>query len=162
VPVERRNFLLGAAATLAAVPARPDTSIPEQSAALGAAGKDFPKVCGNLGNHNHSPLKKITAHNLDRLGGAWHLNLEGGSTAAPQQSTCVAENGILYVQTTQQNVFAVDGRTGALKWKTNLGMFVCLVPRFVFHFSAPVRPSTAKTFCWVVWKIGRASCRERV
>ncbi|MEU7745259.1 PQQ-binding-like beta-propeller repeat protein [Nonomuraea sp. NPDC049158] len=126
MPVERRNFLIGAAATLAAVPARPDAAVPEQdvpeqSAALGAAGKDFPKVCGNLGNHNHSPLKKITARNLDRLGGAWHLNLEGGSTAAPQQSTCVAENGILYVQTTQQNVFAVDGRTGALKWKTNLG-----------------------------------------
>ncbi|MET7329686.1 PQQ-binding-like beta-propeller repeat protein [Nonomuraea sp. NPDC005650] len=122
--MERRNFLIGAAAALstAATTAEPAlASTEKQPAALGVTGKDFPKVCGNLGNHNHSPLKQITAGNLGRLGGAWHVNLEGGSTAAHQQSTCVVENGVLYVQTTQQNVFAVDGRTGAIRWKTNLG-----------------------------------------
>ncbi len=29
-------------------------------------------------------------------------------------------------------------------------MLVLLAPRLVFHLIAPVRPSTAKTFCWVV------------
>src|SRR3954447_7215596 len=30
-------------------------------------------------------------------------------------------------------------------------MLVVFVPRLVFHLIAPVRPSTAKTFCWVLW-----------
>ncbi|MFD1537088.1 outer membrane protein assembly factor BamB family protein [Nonomuraea guangzhouensis] len=159
--MERRNFLLGAAAALA-VPARTDAPAPvpeQQSPALGSTGTDFPKVCGNLGNHNHSPLKKITARNLDRLGAAWHVNLEGGSTAAPQQSTCVVENGILYVQTTQQNVFAVDGRTGALKWKTNLGTKqtnmrgVALGEGLVFSTSgANIVYALAKESGQVVWQ----------
>lgn len=29
-------------------------------------------------------------------------------------------------------------------------MLVVSVPTFVFQRTAPVRPSTAKTFCWVV------------
>ena len=33
----------------------------------------------------------------------------------------VAQDGVLYVQTTQQNVFAVNGRTGAIIWKTSVG-----------------------------------------
>ncbi|MEV0830303.1 PQQ-binding-like beta-propeller repeat protein [Nonomuraea rubra] len=123
--MERRNFLLGAAATLTATAATAEPAqarpLERQPASLGVTGRDFPKVCGNLGNHNYSPLKQITARTVRRLGGAWHVNLEGGSTSAAQQSTCVVENGVLYVQTTQQNVFAVDGRTGAIKWKTNLG-----------------------------------------
>ncbi|UBU09405.1 outer membrane protein assembly factor BamB family protein [Nonomuraea gerenzanensis] len=125
--MERRNFLLGAAATLtaSATITEPAQAQPQplerQPASLGVTGKDFPKVCGNLANTNYSPLHQINARTVRRLGGAWHVNLEGGSTSAAQQSTCVVQNGVLYVQTTQQNVFAVDGRTGAVKWKTNLG-----------------------------------------
>ncbi|MEV0387929.1 hypothetical protein [Nonomuraea sp. NPDC050643] len=55
----RRHFLLGAAATLtatatatAAEPAQALTPpLERQPASLGVTGKDFPKVCGNLGNH---------------------------------------------------------------------------------------------------------------
>ncbi|NBE96286.1 outer membrane protein assembly factor BamB family protein [Nonomuraea sp. K271] len=129
--MERRNFLLGAAATLTAPatitgaiiePAQAATvPLERQPVSLGVTGRDFPKVCGNLGNHNYSPLKQITARTLRRLGGAWHVNLEGGSTSSAQQSTCVVEHGVLYVQTTQQNVFAVDGKTGKIKWRMNLG-----------------------------------------
>ncbi|GLW31038.1 PQQ-binding-like beta-propeller repeat protein [Actinoplanes regularis] len=123
--MERRKFLAGATAGAVGlgVPALTDdaTVVPRQSPAFGRPGKDFPKVCGDLGNTNHSNLSRITRRNVGRLGGAWHVNLEGGSTAQHQQSTPVVRDGVLYVQTTQQNVFAVDGRNGAIKWKTSVG-----------------------------------------
>ncbi|MFD0533357.1 PQQ-binding-like beta-propeller repeat protein [Actinomadura luteofluorescens] len=136
--MERRNFLTGAAAavggTMAFAPLRaPEAQaqtagsrlalpVPRQLAAFGPTGRDFPKVCGNLANQNHSTLRGIDRGNVRRLGGAWHVNLEGGSTSGrSQQSTIVAQDGVLYVQTAQQNVFAVDGRTGEVKWRTGVG-----------------------------------------
>lgn len=58
---------------------------------------------------------------MKQLGGAWHINLEGGDTGRAQQCAVVAQDGVLYVATTQQNIFAVNGRTGAVKWKTSVG-----------------------------------------
>lgn len=123
--MERRKFLAGttAGAVGLGVSGLPETftAVPKQPLAFGRPGKNFPKVCGDLGNTNHSDLSRITRRTISRLGGTWHVNLEGGSTAQHQQSTPVVQDGVLYVQTTQQNVFAVDGRTGAIKWKTNVG-----------------------------------------
>ncbi|MEU5322013.1 PQQ-binding-like beta-propeller repeat protein [Streptomyces sp. NPDC021056] len=137
--MERRTFLLTAAAGSAAT-VSPLTSpaeaapnavsttpsglalpVPPQSAALGTTGANWPKAGGDYGNQNHSTLRDITPQNIKRLGGAWHINLEGGSTSAYQQCTIVVQGGVLYVETTQQNVFAVNGRTGEVIWKTNLG-----------------------------------------
>ncbi|ROO87174.1 alcohol dehydrogenase (cytochrome c) [Actinocorallia herbida] len=129
-PLGRRAFLTGAATaggalalTTPAAPAQAEggPSVPKQPPGLGRTGRDYPTVGGDLGNQNHSGLRQITRQNAKRLGGAWHVNLEGGDASAAQQSTIVTKDGVLYVQTTQQNVFAVDGRTGAVKWKTNVG-----------------------------------------
>lgn len=132
--MERRSFLLtaaaGSAATVSALTSTAEASsdspglalpVPPQSAALGTTGANWPKVGGNYGNQNHSTLRGITPKNVRKLGGAWHVNLEGGSTSAYQQCTIVVQDGVLYVETTQQNVFAVNGRTGEVIWKTNLG-----------------------------------------
>lgn len=134
--MDRRQFLTRAAvATTGAVVTDPVTAARAQAAAqpglalpvplqptrLAAAGKDFPKVGGDLGNKNYSELRQITRSNVRRLAGAWHARLEGGSTAFYQESTVVAQDGVLYVQTTQQNVAAVDGRTGAVIWKAGVG-----------------------------------------
>ncbi len=136
--MDRRQFLTRAAATTAgatvltagaamtadAAPASGaglELPVPTPPAALRPAGRDFPKVVGDLGNKNYSSLSQINRHNAHRLGGAWHTQLEGGSTAQYQECTVVAQDGVLYVQTTQQNVFAVDGKTGAIMWKTAVG-----------------------------------------
>ncbi|MFT4085476.1 MAG: PQQ-binding-like beta-propeller repeat protein [Nocardioides sp.] len=134
--MQRRHFLAGAGAaagsallttTVGESPARAESPVsrpvpaPRQPTSFGRVGADFVKVGGNYGNQNYSPLRQINRRTVSRLGGAWHTNLEGGDTSQAQQSTVVAENGVLYVQTSQQNVFAVDGRTGAVKWKTNVG-----------------------------------------
>ena len=87
---------------------------------------DFPKVGGNYGNQNYSALAKINRANVSQLGAAWHDNLESGSTDQYQQATVVAAGGVLYVETSQGNVFAVDGRTGAVKWKYQSGAGVQL------------------------------------
>jgi hypothetical protein len=128
--MDRRNFLAGAAlaAGSASVTAqtvrsreRAGGSRAPQPASFGQAGRDFPKVGGNLANTNYSSLRRIHRDNVRSLGGAWHINLEGGDTSQGQQSTIVAQEGVLYVQTSQQNVFAIDGRTGAVRWKVNVG-----------------------------------------
>ncbi|GGF49880.1 hypothetical protein GCM10011519_24840 [Marmoricola endophyticus] len=130
--MQRRTFIAGSSTALGGALA---TSLldqaPAQAASLlapaaqpsgfGPVGPDFPKVCGDYANQNHSPLTQITRGNVRRLGGAWHQTLEPDSTGRSQQSTVVAEAGVLYVQSAQQNVFAVDGRTGRIRWKTNVG-----------------------------------------
>jgi PQQ-dependent dehydrogenase (methanol/ethanol family) len=84
--------------------------------ALTPGGKDFPKVGGNLGNQNYTALRGIHRGNLRRLGAAWVNRIEGGLATGSNQSTPVAVDGVLYLESAQGNVFAVDGATGATKW----------------------------------------------
>ncbi|MFJ8827027.1 PQQ-binding-like beta-propeller repeat protein [Streptomyces sp. NPDC102467] len=131
--MDRRSFLTTTAASTAgtvallnsgtahADSASDSLARPVPAQAHAATGKDFPKAGGNLGNQNYSSLKRIDTGNVRKLGGAWHMNLENGSTTTHQQCAVIAQNGVLYLATTQQNVFAVDGRTGAVKWKTKVG-----------------------------------------
>jgi len=81
-----------------------------------APAADFPKVGGNLGNQNYSSLQQINAANIAELGAAWRTNLESGATDQFQQSTAVVVDGVLYVETSQGNVHAVQGDTGVIKW----------------------------------------------
>lgn len=85
---------------------------------------DFPKVGGNFGNQNYSSLAKITTKNIANLGGAWHDHLEADSTENSQESSVVALDGILYVETTQGHVYAVDGKTGKVVWRYDSGLGV--------------------------------------
>lgn len=146
--MDRRQFLTKAAATTAGATAgatvlatgaaeraaaSPDSAaaagtasglavpVPAQQLSLRPAGKDFPKVGGDLGNKNYSTLRQVNRETVRRLGGVWHTHLEGGSTAQYQECTVVAQGGVLYLHTTQQNVFAVDGKTGAVIWQTAIG-----------------------------------------
>jgi PQQ-dependent dehydrogenase (methanol/ethanol family) len=83
---------------------------------------DSPKVGGNYGNQNYSSLAQITPRNIRRLGAAWETHLEGGSTTDFQQSTVVAVAGVLYIETSQGRVHAVDGKTGSILWTYDSGL----------------------------------------
>lgn len=83
-------------------------------------GNDFPKAGGNLGNWNYSSLTQINKGNVTKLGAAWSVHLEGGAKVG-QQDSIIAANGVLFVETTQGNVYAVDGTTGNIKWKYSPG-----------------------------------------
>ncbi|MEV0646322.1 PQQ-binding-like beta-propeller repeat protein [Phytomonospora sp. NPDC050363] len=118
--LQRRTLLKGTAAAALGASLAPETATaadarPERC--TNPAGGDFPKVGGNLGNQNYSALRRVDRDNVRRLGGAWLNRIEGGITTGTNQSTAVAVDGVLYIESALGNVFAVDGRTGAAKWK---------------------------------------------
>jgi glucose dehydrogenase/plastocyanin len=88
------------------------------SACCTPGDKDFPKVGGNLGNQNYSSLKKITRTNVKNLGAAWLTRVDLGSPNG-SQSTPVVVDGVIYLETGAGYVIAVDGKTGATKWRVN-------------------------------------------
>ncbi|MET0423370.1 MAG: PQQ-binding-like beta-propeller repeat protein, partial [Actinoplanes sp.] len=120
--VPRRDVLKGVAAAAAAT-ALTQVTAAEANAAGSAkscttpGGKDFPQIGGNYGNQNYSALDDIHKGNVRRLGGAWVNRIEGGLNTGTNQSTAVAVDGVLYIESALGNVFAVDGRTGVTKWK---------------------------------------------
>jgi alcohol dehydrogenase (cytochrome c) len=78
--------------------------------------RDFPLVGGNWANQRYSALDRIDTSNVKRLGGAWSIHLEDGN-GGNQQATPVVVDGVMYVTTSFQNVFAIEARSGAIKWK---------------------------------------------
>jgi quinohemoprotein ethanol dehydrogenase len=81
------------------------------------AGRDFPVVGGNLANQRYSSLAQITPANLNRLGGAWLVHLEGGQAAGNMQGTPVVVGGVMYIGSGSGSVFAINAATGAIVWK---------------------------------------------
>ncbi|HTR00835.1 MAG TPA: PQQ-dependent dehydrogenase, methanol/ethanol family [Candidatus Acidoferrum sp.] len=73
----------------------------------------------NYGNdyseQHYSPLKKITADNIEKLGLAWYGDLaeKGGS----YETTPVISNGVIYVTSPWSKVYAFDAKTGKALWK---------------------------------------------
>lgn len=100
-----------------------DASEAPPAAALAAVSTpgdaDFPKVGGNLGNQQYTSLDAISRDNVAELGGAWENHLEGGIDVGNSngQSSAVAVDGVLYVESNLGNVFAVDGATGETIWE---------------------------------------------
>ncbi|XVU29574.1 PQQ-binding-like beta-propeller repeat protein [Actinoplanes sp. CA-054009] len=116
--VQRRTVLKGtiAAAALVGAAPSPATAATPAQACTTPGGSDFPKVGGNYGNQNYSALRDINQGTIRRLGGAWVNRIEGGLTTGTNQSTAVAVDGVLYIESALGNVHAVDGRTGQTRW----------------------------------------------
>ena len=79
----------------------------------GYPAQEWPSVGGNWSNSRYSALADITTETIDRLGGSWVAQLDGG---AASRATPVVKNGILYL-TAGANVFALDARTGESVWR---------------------------------------------
>ncbi len=90
-------------------------------------GADWPKNGGNLGNQAYTSLTQINKTNIKNLGPAWlvHASAEPvttptagpGSKKLGQQTTPIAVDGVIYTDTPAGGVMALDGATGAVKWK---------------------------------------------
>ena len=63
---------------------------------------------------HHSPLTQIDQSNVARLAPAW--SVEVGSQGKIE-TTPIVWNGVLYGTSTYSVVYAIDARTGALKWR---------------------------------------------
>lgn len=67
---------------------------------------------------HYSPLNQITAANVANLKPAWSFDLTAaGNPAGPLEATPLVSNGVMYVSGQWSTVYAIDLRTGALKWK---------------------------------------------
>jgi PQQ-dependent dehydrogenase (methanol/ethanol family) len=66
-----------------------------------------------------SPLDQISAQNVNRLGLAW--SVEVGSQGQVE-ATPLISNGIIYGTTTWNKVFAINARTGEMRWEWDPGI----------------------------------------
>jgi PQQ-dependent dehydrogenase (methanol/ethanol family) len=79
---------------------------------------DWPVIGGDLGNTRYSPLAKINVSNVDKLKGAWMTRLNSGfGPGFSQQATPLVKDGVMYIATGEQDVFALDARTGRIIWE---------------------------------------------
>src|SRR3989442_1112095 len=81
---------------------------------------DFPLVGGNWANQRYSTLDQINRSNVKKLGGAWTLHLEDGEPAGlagNMEATPIVVDGTMFISSGAGNVFAIDAKTGGVKWK---------------------------------------------
>ena len=74
---------------------------------------------GNLYNQRYSPLTTIDRNNVAQLKGVWRTHLNG-SGVGPQYSGAaqpIVHDGIVYIITGANDVFALDVNSGAIVWQ---------------------------------------------
>jgi PQQ-dependent dehydrogenase (methanol/ethanol family) len=89
---------------------------------------DWPSYGGTFDEIRHSPLTLITKQNVNTLGRVATIDFRRIDPAIPkgEQSFPVVVNGIIYVTTADDFVFAIDGGSGKTLWEwkpSNLGVF---------------------------------------
>lgn len=77
------------------------------------AGADWPGVGGAPDESSYSRLDQINKGDLGKLGLAWSLDLPGEVSL---EATPLEVNGTVYFTGSLAKVYAVDAKTGALKW----------------------------------------------
>lgn len=122
-PTALLSVLLGVAVAFGpatAAAGSPEEPNPTEPAGLEPTGADMPTVGGNLGNQHYSGLRQINKRNLHRLGPVWRTHVSAVPPATDdtgQQTTPIVADGVIYLDTPDGEVIAVDGATGAAKWK---------------------------------------------
>ena len=112
VPVALGLFLL------AAMPVR--AADPEIDRLLQApVGKDWITNGGNLTNQRYSTLKQIDTTNVKQLKGAWMTRLKGSGLGGKYslEATPLVKDGIMYMVTGNDDVFALNAKTGEILWE---------------------------------------------
>ena len=80
----------------------------------GPVGKDWVTNGGNLTNQRYSTLKQINTGNVKQLKGAWMTRLKGSGLGGKYsaEATPLVKDGIMYVVTGNDDVFALNAKTG--------------------------------------------------
>ena len=103
------------ARTAAITPAPAFTA--EQLAAPPAG--DWITAGGDLSLRRYSPLSQINTTNVSGLKQAWKHDLDksGAGPKYSQEGSPIVHNGVVYIPTGNNDVFAIDGKTGQRLWK---------------------------------------------
>ena len=74
---------------------------------------------GNIWSQRYSALNQINTGNVANLKQAWKINLDGSGKAAKysQEASPIVYNGVMYIPTGNNDIFALDAATGAKLWK---------------------------------------------
>ena len=74
---------------------------------------------GNLTNQRYSTLKQIDTTNVKQLKGAWMTRLKrsGFGTKYSAEATPLVRDGIMYMVTGNDDVFALNAKTGEILWE---------------------------------------------
>ena len=74
---------------------------------------------GNIYNQRYSSLGQINRTNVAQVKAVWRTSLNGSGLGQgySQQAQALFYEGILYVVTGDNDVFAVDVETGKIRWK---------------------------------------------
>jgi quinohemoprotein ethanol dehydrogenase len=82
-------------------------------------GKDWVTNGGNLTNQRYSTLKQIDTTNVKQLKGAWMTRLKGSGFGGKYsfEASPLVKDGIMYVVTGNEDVFALNAKTGEILWE---------------------------------------------
>jgi len=82
-------------------------------------GKNWVTNGGNLTNQRYSTLKQIDASNVKQLKGAWMTRLKGSGFGGKYsaEATPLVKDGTMYIVTGNDDVFALDAKTGEILWE---------------------------------------------
>jgi alcohol dehydrogenase (cytochrome c) len=80
--------------------------------------RDWINVGGNIQQNHWSKLTDINAGNVGALKEAWHIHLDNSGTLAKynNEATPLVFNGVMYITTGNNDVFALDAATGERLW----------------------------------------------
>jgi len=101
-------------AALLAVLGLPAVVSVQSGADTANAGREWPTVTGEAGNMRYSPLNKISAQNVARLGAAW--TSEKLDAAVSSRAMTVVKDGLMFF-TAPPFVYALDAKTGKTVWR---------------------------------------------
>jgi PQQ-dependent dehydrogenase (methanol/ethanol family) len=94
----------------------------QPGACCAATNANVPKVGGDYGDQNYSDLTQLRPGNLGHLAATWRDQFTGLATRTSQESTPVAVDGDLYLQTGQGDILAIGGATGRVVWEYSSGL----------------------------------------
>ena len=86
---------------------------------------------GTLSNQRYSPLTQINRQNVKGLKALWHVRLGSGTELRHNnQAQPLVHDGVVYISTGQNDVFAISVDTGNVLWEYRSGLkdgdaFVC-------------------------------------
>jgi quinohemoprotein ethanol dehydrogenase len=82
-------------------------------------GKDWVTNGGNLTNQRYSTLKQIDLTNVKELKGVWMTRLKGSGAGGKYsfEASPLVKDGIMYVITGNDDVFALNAKTGEILWE---------------------------------------------
>src|SRR5579871_387240 len=92
----------------------------QELASTTSGGNDWITHGGALNNQRYSTLNQINTTNVSQLKGAWMTRLGSGRGSKYQfEADPVVINGVMYVPTGNDDIFALDAKTGKKIWEWN-------------------------------------------